>query len=61
MRELCLDAALQNLRAEDPADPNPGDNRVCRAVKVRPREGAKPQGIAPGAARSPAIGAVPAP
>jgi len=61
MRELCIDAALQNLRAEDPADPNPGDNRICRTVKVRARAEARPQGIAPGAVRSPAIGAVPAP
>jgi hypothetical protein len=38
MREVCIDASLQNLRAEDPADPNPGDNRICRAVKVKARE-----------------------
>lgn len=35
MRELCIDALLQNLRAEDPADPNPGDNRICRVVRVQ--------------------------
>jgi hypothetical protein len=34
MRELCLQARLQNRRAEDPPDPNPDDNRVCRRVVV---------------------------
>lgn len=35
MRELCIDAALQRPRPEDPGDPNLGDNRICRPVRVR--------------------------
>jgi hypothetical protein len=34
MRELCLDARLQTLEPQDPGDPNPRDNRICRPVEV---------------------------
>ena len=35
MRELCIDARLQTLAADDPGDPNAQDNRICRRVEVR--------------------------
>lgn len=40
MRELCLEARLQNRRAEDPPDPNTEDNRICRRVEVEHSLGA---------------------
>jgi|SRR5687768_16040954 len=36
MRELCIEAMLQNLDATDPPDPNPRDNRICSPVHVAP-------------------------
>jgi hypothetical protein len=38
MRELCVEATLQNLSLEDPVDPNPADNRACRSVAVREKQ-----------------------
>jgi hypothetical protein len=35
MREVCVDVHLQNVSAEDPPDPNPADNRICRAVQIK--------------------------
>ncbi len=34
LKEICLEAKLQTLRVDDPIDPNPQDNRVCRPVSV---------------------------
>ena len=34
MREVCVEAQIQNLRIEDPSDPTPENNRICRAVAV---------------------------
>ena len=34
MRELCLEARLQNRAAGDPPDPRPQDNRICRRIHV---------------------------
>ncbi len=34
IREVCIDVQLQNVSAEDPPDPNPSDNRVCRVIQV---------------------------
>ncbi len=34
MREVCVEAGLQNLRLEDPPDSTPDNNRICRAVVV---------------------------
>ena len=34
LKEICLEAKLQTLRVDDPVDPNPQDNRVCRPVLV---------------------------
>jgi hypothetical protein len=34
MREVCIEAVLQTRDAEDPHDPNPKDNRLCRRVEV---------------------------
>lgn len=34
LKEICLEANLQTLRVDDPVDPNPHDNRVCRPVSV---------------------------
>jgi hypothetical protein len=39
MRELCLEARLQNRSAGDPSDPRPHDNRICRRIQVHPPEG----------------------
>lgn len=36
MREVCLIARLQTLNEDDPRDPNPADNRLCRSVRVDP-------------------------
>lgn len=38
MRELCIEVALQNLDAEDPEDPEPGNNRRCRRVETPTNE-----------------------
>lgn len=40
MRELCVEAVLQSRAPDDPVDPNPNDNRICRAIRVteRPKE-----------------------
>jgi len=35
MREVCIDAALETAHADEPRDPNPRDNRICRPVRVR--------------------------
>jgi hypothetical protein len=35
MREVCIEAALQTSNADDPHDPNPQDNRLCRRVEIR--------------------------
>lgn len=35
MRELCIEATLQNRNRDDPLDPTPSDNRICRIVKVK--------------------------
>jgi hypothetical protein len=40
MRELCLEARLQNRSAGDPPDPRPHDNRICRRIQVHPPGGA---------------------
>ncbi|MBZ0089314.1 MAG: hypothetical protein K8H90_02935, partial [Thermoanaerobaculia bacterium] len=40
MRDLCIDAALQRPRPADPGDPNPGDNCICRPVRVAAKPGA---------------------
>ena len=34
MREVCLEARLQTVRPEDPGDPNPADNRLCRPIEA---------------------------
>jgi hypothetical protein len=34
MRELCLDALLQQKSETDPPDPNLKDNRICRTVEI---------------------------
>ncbi len=34
MRELCIEATLQNRNRDDPLDPTPSDNRICRVVRV---------------------------
>jgi len=34
MRQVCLVARLQTLNEDDPRDPNPADNRLCRTVRV---------------------------
>lgn len=34
MRELCIEASLQNRDAGDPPDRNPRDNRICRQLIV---------------------------
>jgi hypothetical protein len=36
MREICVEASLQNRSDGDPPDPNPVDNRICRPVNVAP-------------------------
>jgi hypothetical protein len=33
-REVCVEARLQTLNADDPGDPEPADNRRCRAIVV---------------------------
>lgn len=38
-REICLEARLQTLDADDPQDPDPSDNRLCRRVTVASAEG----------------------
>jgi hypothetical protein len=38
MRELCVEVALQNVAVDDSQDPNPRDNRICRAIKVFEKE-----------------------
>jgi hypothetical protein len=38
LREVCVDATLQNLNRDDPADPTPSNNRICRAVEVKEKE-----------------------
>jgi hypothetical protein len=42
VRELCLEATLQNLTPSDPSDPDPRDNRICRGVRVRPAQRTAP-------------------
>ncbi|MDA8019112.1 MAG: hypothetical protein MPN21_16860 [Thermoanaerobaculia bacterium] len=37
MREVCIEARLQTVADDDPRDPNPSDNRVCRRVEVHER------------------------
>ncbi len=39
MRELCIEASLQNRQSDEPADPNLRDNRICRAVRVTEAQG----------------------
>ncbi len=34
MRELCVEATLQNRNLDDPLDPTPSNNRICRVVRV---------------------------
>jgi hypothetical protein len=34
MREICVDAVLQNRGGEDPPETNIANNRVCRAITV---------------------------
>jgi hypothetical protein len=34
MHELCLAARLQNLHLDDPDDPRPEDNRLCRRIEI---------------------------
>ena len=34
MREICVDAVLQNRGGEDPPETNVANNRVCRAITV---------------------------
>jgi hypothetical protein len=38
MREVCVEARLQNLSADDPPDPEPRNNRRCRRVEVVPHD-----------------------
>lgn len=38
MRQLCIDATLQNVSLEDPPDPNLNDNRICRGVRVKEKK-----------------------
>jgi hypothetical protein len=35
MREVCVEAMLQTLAADEPTDPTLKDNRICRPVRVR--------------------------
>jgi len=44
MLEVCVEGVIQNLSEGDPPDPNPGDNRVCRDVRVKPRVRQVPRG-----------------
>jgi hypothetical protein len=37
MRELCVEATLQNRNLDDPLDPTPSNNRICRVVRVTER------------------------
>lgn len=37
MRELCVAVRLQRADADEPADPNPENNKVCRAVELHGR------------------------
>jgi hypothetical protein len=37
MREICIDAVLQRRGDGDPPDPNPENNRICRAIAVDPQ------------------------
>lgn len=39
MREVCIETRLQTLGDNEPRDPNPGDNTVCRRVSVREAPG----------------------
>lgn len=34
IREICIEGALQNRNRDDALDPTPGDNRICRVVRV---------------------------
>lgn len=36
MRVLCVDAQLQSLAVDEPPDPNPDNNRICRPIRVDP-------------------------
>lgn len=38
IREVCVEASLQNRNRDDPLDPTPSDNRICRVVRVKPRQ-----------------------
>jgi hypothetical protein len=38
MRELCVEATLQNRNLDDPLDPTPSNNRICRVVRVTERK-----------------------
>ena len=41
IREVCVEADLQNRNRDDPLDPTPSDNRICRVLRVADREPAR--------------------
>jgi hypothetical protein len=41
MREICIDAALQNRGGSDPPEANLENNRICRAISIAPQSGSE--------------------
>jgi hypothetical protein len=53
MREVCVEARLQNLAEDDPPDPEPANNRRCRRLDVDPDAKAAAASSTPAAADAP--------